>query len=179
MAEPAAPARPGPRGRPRDSSASLTLAHSSHLHCGGCREFCWEMTANNSSFSNCLSWAFLVAQRVKSLPAKWETRVRSLGQEDPLERELAAQAHSGTLAWRIHGQRSLVGFSPLGWTRLSDFTLVFSVQQALWCELRELCPGLIRALGSPCLCAGLMAGSGSPCPTHRLRASWSPAPTRP
>ena len=177
------PERPGPRGHPRDSSASLTLTHSSHLYCGGCREFCWEMTANNSSFSNCLSWAFLVAQRVKSLPAKWETWVRSLGQEDPLEKKLAA--HSGTFAWRIHGQRSLVGFSPLGWTQRSDFTLVFSVQQTLRCEPRKLRPGLIRALGSPCLCTGLMAGSGSPCPTCRLRASWSAAhpgyrpPTRP
>ena len=32
------------------------------------------------------SWAFLVAQLVKSLPAAWETWVRSLGWEDPLEK---------------------------------------------------------------------------------------------
>ena len=41
----------------------------------------------------------LVAQLVKSLPAMWETWVRSLGQEDPLEKEMAT--HSSTLAWRI------------------------------------------------------------------------------
>ena len=41
----------------------------------------------------------LVAQMVKRLPTMWETRVRSLGQEDPLEKEMAT--HSGTLAWRI------------------------------------------------------------------------------
>ena len=41
----------------------------------------------------------LVAQLVKSLPAMWETWVRSLGWEDPLEREKAA--HSSILAWRI------------------------------------------------------------------------------
>ena len=40
----------------------------------------------------------LVAQRVKHLPAMWETQVRSLGQEDPLEREMAT--HSSTLAWK-------------------------------------------------------------------------------
>ena len=43
--------------------------------------------------------ASLVAQRLKHLPAMRETRVRSLGQEDPLEKEMAT--HSSTLAWRI------------------------------------------------------------------------------
>ena len=40
-----------------------------------------------------------LAQRIKRLPAMWETWVRSLGQEDPLEKEMAA--HSSILAWRI------------------------------------------------------------------------------
>ena len=43
--------------------------------------------------------ASLVAQRVKRLPAMWETWVRSLGREDPLEKEMAT--HSSTLAWKI------------------------------------------------------------------------------
>ena len=41
----------------------------------------------------------LVAQRLKRLPGMRETRVRSLGQEDPLEKEMVT--HSSTLAWRI------------------------------------------------------------------------------
>ena len=41
----------------------------------------------------------LVAQMVKSLPAVQETQVRSLGQEDPLENEMAT--HASILAWRI------------------------------------------------------------------------------
>ena len=45
------------------------------------------------------SWAFPVAQLVKNLPAMWETWVRSLGWEDPLEKGKAT--HSSTLAWRI------------------------------------------------------------------------------
>ena len=49
----------------------------------------------------------LVAQMVKHLPTIWETCIQSLDQEDPLEKEMAA--HSSTLAWKIHGQRSLVG----------------------------------------------------------------------
>ena len=42
---------------------------------------------------------FLVAQRLKHLPAMQETWVRSLGQEDPLEKEMAT--HSSIFAWRI------------------------------------------------------------------------------
>ena len=45
------------------------------------------------------SWASLVAQLVKNPPAMWETRVRSLGWEDPLEKGKAT--HSSILAWRI------------------------------------------------------------------------------
>ena len=41
----------------------------------------------------------LVAQKVKRLPAMQETWVRSLGREDPLEKEMAT--HSSTLAWKI------------------------------------------------------------------------------
>ena len=41
----------------------------------------------------------LVVQMVKSSPAMWETWVRSLGWEDPLEEEMAT--HSSILAWRI------------------------------------------------------------------------------
>ena len=58
----------------------------------------------------------LMAQTVKSLPAVWETQVRSLCWEDPLEKGMAT--HSSILAWEIpgksHGQRSLVGYSPWG-----------------------------------------------------------------
>ena len=43
--------------------------------------------------------ASLVAQMVKNLPAVQESQVRSLGQEDPLEKEMAT--HSSILAWRI------------------------------------------------------------------------------
>ena len=46
-----------------------------------------------------LSWASLVAQLVKNLPAMQETWVRSLGWEDPLEKGTAT--HSSILAWKI------------------------------------------------------------------------------
>ena len=41
----------------------------------------------------------LVAQMVKHLATMWETWVRFLGREDPLEKEMAT--HSSTLAWKI------------------------------------------------------------------------------
>ena len=44
-------------------------------------------------------WASLVAQLVKNLRAVQETQVRSLGWEDPLEKEMAT--HSSILAWKI------------------------------------------------------------------------------
>ena len=47
---------------------------------------------------------------IKNLSAMQETQVKSLGWEDPLEKKMANR--SSILAWEIHGQRSLVGYSP-------------------------------------------------------------------
>ena len=46
-----------------------------------------------------MDWASLLAQTVRHLPTVWETRVQSLGWEDPLEKEMAT--HSSTAAWKI------------------------------------------------------------------------------
>ena len=46
-----------------------------------------------------LKWVFLSGSAVKNMPAVQETQIRSLGQEDPLEKEMAT--HPSTLAWRI------------------------------------------------------------------------------
>ena len=56
--------------------------------------------------------ASLMAQMVKSLLAVHKTWVRSLGPEDPLEKEMAT--HSSTLAWKIPRMEELVGYSPWG-----------------------------------------------------------------
>ena len=53
----------------------------------------------------------LVAQRLKCLPAMWETWVQSLGQEDPLEKEMAT--HSSILAWRIPWMEELGGLQSM------------------------------------------------------------------
>ena len=53
-----------------------------------------------------------MAQTVKSLPAMRETRVRSLGWEDPLEKGMAP--HSSTLAWRIPWTVKSMGLQRVG-----------------------------------------------------------------
>ena len=68
------------------------------------------------------SWASLVAQMVKNLPAMWETWIQSLGSEDPLEEGM--ENHSSVLAWRIPVDRgawlaTVHGVTESG-TRLSD-----------------------------------------------------------
>ena len=58
----------------------------------------------------CFCLGFPGSTEVKRLPAMQETWVQSLGQEDPLEKEMAT--HSSSLAGKSHGQRGLAGYSP-------------------------------------------------------------------
>ena len=53
-----------------------------------------------------------MAQTVKSLTAMVEAWVRSLSQEDPLEKEMAT--HSSTLAWKIPWMEEPGGLQPMG-----------------------------------------------------------------
>ena len=64
------------------------------------------------------SWASLVDQMVKNLPAIRETWIRFLGWEDTLEECMAT--HSVFLPEEAHGQRSLVGYS-LGVTKVRHY----------------------------------------------------------
>ena len=54
----------------------------------------------------------LVVQMVKHLPTIQETRVQSLGREDPLEKEMAF--HSSILTWKIPWTEESGGLSPWG-----------------------------------------------------------------
>ena len=82
-----------------------------------------------------------MAQKVKDPPSRQETRVRSLGQEDPLEEEMAT--HSVFLPEKYHGQRSL-GYNPWGHkesdvdetTNTFPFSLIFIVP--LLCDLEQV-----------------------------------------
>ena len=56
--------------------------------------------------------ASLVAQTVKRLPTMWETWVRSLGWEDPLEKEMAT--HSSIHAWKIPWTKEPGGLQAIG-----------------------------------------------------------------
>ena len=61
-------------------------------------------------------WASLVAQLVKNPPAMWETWVRSLGWEDPLEKEMAT--HSNILPWEIPWTEDSGGLQSMGSQRV-------------------------------------------------------------
>ena len=98
--------------------------------------------------------ASLVVQRLKHLPAMWETWVRSLGREDSLEEEMAT--HSSILAWRIPWMKELGGLQSTGckesdtterlhftsflctnfylpiYLLSQEFTLIFFVMQVYW-----------------------------------------------
>ena len=83
------------------------------------------------------TWAYLVAQTVKGMPAMQETQVRSLSWEDPLEKEMATQ--SSILAWRIPwteepGGLQSMGLQRVGYDtteRLHSFCVLYRLQ-ALW-----------------------------------------------
>ena len=59
--------------------------------------------------------ASLVTRMVRNMPAMWETRVQSLGQEDPLEKEMGT--HFSILDWRIPWTEESGGLHSKGWQR--------------------------------------------------------------
>ena len=92
---------------------------------------------------------------VKNLPAKQETRVRSLGQEDPLEKETFlgfagvqcwSAAHSSILSWEIPWAREPDGLQSMRSTRELDttwqqiFSFISSWKAGLYLQGLEQCP---------------------------------------
>ena len=89
-----------------------------------------------------------MGQTVKNLPAIQDTWVRSLGQEDPMEKRMVT--HSSILAWRIPWTRSLVGYNP--WScrvRLNNWTnthmhrhtnthIYLAAMGLIRCDIRDL-----------------------------------------
>ena len=86
-------------------------------------------------------WASLVAQRLKRLPPMPETRVWSLGQEDPLEKEMAT--HSSILPWRIPWTEEPGGLQSTGSQRVGHnwVTLLYLMITNLIFYRNEPCPG--------------------------------------
>ena len=111
----------------------------------------WNFSINPSNeYSRLISfriWASLVAQRVKHLPAVLETWIRSLGWEDPLEKEMAT--HSSILAWRIPWTEEPGGATvhsvAKSQTWLSNFTFTFFSFRIYWFDLLEV-QGTLKSL---------------------------------
>ena len=76
-----------------------------------------------------------MAQIVKNLPAMWETRVQSLGRDDPLEKEMAT--HSSILAWKIPraeepGRLQSMGLQSVGHNWATNTFIFFLVNYETW-----------------------------------------------
>ena len=89
-----------------------------------------------------LNAASLVAQKVKHLPAMRETRVQSLGWEDPQEKEMAT--HSGTLAWKIPwtekpGRLWSMESQSWAWSEQLHFYFHFNLNATLFVPKHVLC----------------------------------------
>ena len=85
----------------------------------------------------------LVVQRLKRLPAMWETRVQFLGREDTLEKEMAT--HSSILAWRIPWMEEPGGLQSTGHkesdtTERLHFTLIDIQNRYHWKECKQQPP---------------------------------------
>ena len=79
----------------------------------------------------------LVAQLVKNLPAMWETQVRSLGWEEPLEKETAT--HSSILAWRIPWTVQSIGSQRVGHNGATFTSLPFTNLVSGFHAFTQLC----------------------------------------
>ena len=92
------------------------LVTEGYLFCE--RLLSWRSVCVQSAFPGFMSSSStsLVDQTVKCLPAKQETGVRSLGWEDPLEKEMAT--HSSTLAWKIPWTKEPGRLQPMGSQRV-------------------------------------------------------------
>ena len=103
----------------------------------GCHCFLWKYYATKLYLRNLeKEGAALVAQTVKSLPTMQETLVRSLGQEDHLEKEMAT--HSSLLAWKIPRVDKPGGLQSMESHRIRDNwdtnTFTFTEDQRVGCE---------------------------------------------
>ena len=81
----------------------------------------WHHRLNRHEFEQAMGVGDGVVQTVKHLSTMRETRVRSLGWKDPLEKRMAT--HSSILAWRIPWTEEPGRLQSMGsqsWTRLSD-----------------------------------------------------------
>ena len=111
----------------------LLLFYSSFMHCSLKKAF---LSLLAILWNSMFSWRYLSLspllftsllssglpwwlKKVKRLPTLQETRVQSLGQEDPLEKEMAT--HSSTLAWRIPWTEESGGLQSMGSQRVRHY----------------------------------------------------------
>ena len=115
-----------------------------------------------TKYIKCLA-NYLIAQRLKHLPAMWETWVWSLDWEDPLEKEMAT--HSSILAWRIPWKEEPGGLQSTGSQRVrhdwvTSLSLSFHFSQ----------------LPKPCCCCCITSVMSDSVQPHRWQPTRLPVP---
>ena len=83
---------------------------------------------------------------VKNLPAVQETQVQSLGQEDPLEKDMAT--HSRILAWEIPWTEGPGGLQSMGSQRVRHNRSNFACKYVLMVHLSRVHPAKVNTRGS-------------------------------
>ena len=104
----------------------------------------------------------MVAQTVKRLPTMWETWVRSLGQEDLLEKEMAT--HSSILAWKIPWMEEPGRLQSMGWQRVglspqAKLTPLLSACISCFSSLNNLFPNCLPTQPHLCVSGSVMSFS--------------------
>ena len=159
----------------RDQTVILTLASSTQYCVSETHPPCVYHWWNTCPFTEERGSALtsLVTQVVKNLPVMWETWVRSLDQEDPLEKEMAT--HSSILAWRIPGTEEPGGLPSMGSHRVGHD----------WSDLAAAAASLLALVGCSPYChkesdttewLTLSRGSGCGCRAwesiHLVKGIW-------
>ena len=146
----------------QDQTIILTLASSTQYNVSETHPTCVYHWWNTHLFTEERGSALtsLVTQMVKNLPVMWETRVRSLDQEDPLEKEMAT--HSSILAWRIPGTKEPGGLPSMASHRVRHD----------WSDLAAAAASILALVGCSLYChkesdttewLTLLRGSGCGC----------------
>ena len=101
----------------------------------------WEGVSGVFGIGIYIAWAFPCGSGVKHPPVTQKTRVRSLGWEDPLEKEMAT--HSSVLAWEIPwteepGRLQSTGFQRVGQDLVTKHTSTYIVAMKTYVSMKTL-----------------------------------------
>ena len=96
---------------------------------------CRRHTCTHTHTHSIKTWTSLVAQTLRNLPVTQETPVQSLGQKDPLEKEMAT--HSSILAWKIQWMEEPGRLQSMGSQRVGHDWATSLLRAYQWAQCRR------------------------------------------